>query len=77
VLVNNFWTPGKNISNNLFGKKGSIDFVIQRYPKIQIDAAENRIEEWKIKPYTLFGKKTFADGARKLVNVKTDTTSFV
>ena len=75
--ANNFWTPGKNISNNMFGRKGAVDFVIQRYPKIQIDPAENRIEEWKIKPYTLFGKKTFADGARKLINVKTDTTTYV
>lgn len=71
------WTVGTNIAHNLFGKKGAIDFVIQRQPKIQIDAAENRIEEWKIKPYTLFGKKTFADGARKLVNVKVETTSYV
>lgn len=71
------WTTGKNISNCMFGRKGAVDFVIQRYPKIQIDAAESRIEEWKIKPYTLFGKKTFADGARKLVNVKVDTTSYV
>jgi hypothetical protein len=71
------WATGKNITHNMFGRKGAVDFVIQRYPKIQIDAAENRIEEWKIKPYTLFGKKTFQDGARKLVNVKVDTTSYV
>jgi hypothetical protein len=71
------WATGKNISHCMFGKKGSVDFVIQRYPKIQVDSAENRIEEFKIKPYTLFGKKTFSDGARKLVNVKVDTTSYV
>jgi hypothetical protein len=71
------WTVGKNISHCMFGRKGAVDFVIQRYPKIQIDPAEDRIEEWKIKPYTLFGKKTFADGARKLVNVKVDTTNYV
>ena len=71
------WNTGKNISHCMFGKKGSVDFVIQRYPKIQVDPAENRIEEFKVKPYTLFGKKTFADGARKLVNVKVDTTSYV
>lgn len=71
------WATGKNISHCMFGRKGAVDFVIQRYPKIQIDPAENRIEEYKIKPYTLFGKKTFSDGARKLVNVKVDTTSYV
>jgi hypothetical protein len=71
------WATGKNISHCMFGRKGAVDFVIQRYPKIEIDRAENRIEEYKIKPYTLFGKKTFTDGARKLVNVKVDTTSYV
>ncbi len=70
------FSTGLNINHNMFGKKGAVDFVIQRYPKIQIDPAENRIEEFKIKPYTLFGKKTFTDGARKLVNVKVDGTSY-
>ena len=70
------WVVGKNISNLLFTQKGAIDFVVQRYPKIQIDQAENRIEEWKIKPYTLFGVKTFSDGAKKMINVKVDTTSY-
>jgi hypothetical protein len=74
--ANNIWSVGTNISHNMFGRKGAVDFVIQRYPKIQIDAAENRIEEWKIKPYTLFGKKTFQDGARKLVNVKVATENY-
>lgn len=70
------WQSGKNISNLLFTKKGAVDFVIQKYPGIQIDAAESRIGEWKIKPFTLFGKKTFSDGAKKMVNVKVDTTSY-
>lgn len=74
--ANNFWTPGKNISNLMFTKKGAVDFVIQKYPGIQIDPAESRIGEWKIKPFTLFGKKTFSDGAKKMVNVKIDTTSY-
>lgn len=69
------WTSGKNISNLLFGIKGAIDFVIQKQPTIDIDKAENRIAEYKIKPYTLFGLKTFADGAKKLCNVKVDTTA--
>lgn len=67
---------GKNISHCLFGRKGAIDMVVQRYPKIQIDPAEDRIEEWKVKPYALFGLKTFADGARKIINVKVDTTNY-
>jgi len=70
------WTVGKNISHLLFTKKGAVDFVIQRYPKIQVDSAEDRIEEYKIKPYTLFGLKTFSDGAKKMVDVKVDTTNY-
>lgn len=70
------WSSGKNISHCLFGEKGSVDFVIQKQPNIQVDAAENRIGEWKIKPYTLFGLKTFADGVKRLVDVKVDTTSY-
>ncbi len=70
------FVSGKNISHLLFTKKGAIDFVIQRYPKIQVDSAEDRIEEFKIKPYTLFGVKTFSDGAKKMIDIKVDTTSY-
>lgn len=69
------WTAAKNISHLLFGEKGAIDFVIQKQPTVDIDKAENRIGEWKIKPYTLFGLKTFADGVKRLVDVKVDTTA--
>lgn len=70
------WATGLNISQNLFTKKGAVDMIVQRYPKIQIDSDPDRIEESIIKPYTLFGKKTFADGAKKMVNVKVETTSY-
>ena len=65
-----------NITNLMFGKKGAVDFVLQRNPQIQIDRMEKRIDEFAIKAYTLFGKKTFADGARKLVNVKVDSGTY-
>lgn len=64
----------KNISHCMFGVKGAVDFVIQKQPSIQIEKAENRLG-YKVIPYTLFGKKTFADGAKKLLDVKVDTTS--
>lgn len=69
------WAVGYNISHNMFGVKGAIDFVIQKQPGIQMEKAENRLG-FKVIPYTLFGKKTFADGAKKLLNVKVDTTSY-
>jgi hypothetical protein len=75
--ASNIFTTGKNIAHNMFGQKGAVDFVVQRAPKIQIDPDPDRIEEWIIKPYSLFGRKTYSDGARKLVNVKVDTTSYV
>jgi hypothetical protein len=70
------WVSGKNISNCMFGVKGAVDMVIQRAIGLDVDKAENRIEEFKIKPFALFGLKTFQDGAPKIVNVKVDTTSY-
>lgn len=74
--ASNLFNTGLNISHCLFTKKGAIDMVVQRYPKIQIDADPDRIEEYIIKPYTLFGKKTFSNGAKKMVDVKVDTTIY-
>jgi hypothetical protein len=69
------WVTGLNISHCMFGAKGAVDLVIQKNPGVQIEKAENRLGH-KVIPYTLFGRKTFADGAKKLVNVKVDTTSY-
>jgi hypothetical protein len=69
------WTSGLNISHNMFGAKGAVDFVIQKQPTVQIEKAEARLG-YKVIPYTLFGKKTFADGAKKLIDVKVDTTLY-
>jgi hypothetical protein len=71
------WTSGLNIAHCMFGVKGAVDIVISKAPQIQVDKLEKRIAEWAVKPYTLFGKKTFTDGAKKLVNVKVDTTTIV
>lgn len=75
--ANNIVSSGLAISHNMFGVKGAVDMVIQRMPKIQIDQMENRVEENLIKIYTLFGKKTFSDGARKLLNFKVATNDYV
>jgi hypothetical protein len=74
--ASNVWKDGLNISENLFTRKGAVDMVLQRYPKIQVDRDPDRIEENIIKIYSLFGLKTYADGARRMVNVKVDTTSY-
>jgi len=69
------WTTGLNIAHNLFGVKGASDIVIQKNPGVQIEKAENRLG-YKVIPYSLFGLKTFVDGAKKMVDVKVDTTLY-
>lgn len=70
------WQSGKNISHCLFGNKGSVDFVMQKNIQLDIDKDPNAIKVHLIKPFTMYGLKTFADGAKNLVNVKVDTTSY-
>jgi len=74
--ASNVWKDGEQISQNLFTKKGAVDMVLQKNPSIQIDRDPDRIGEHIIKVFSLFGKKTFADGARRMVNVKVATKSY-
>lgn len=69
------WSSTKNISHLMFGEKGAVDFVIQKAPTVQVEKAEARLG-YKVIPHTLFGKKTFLDGAKKLVDVKVNTVSY-
>jgi hypothetical protein len=69
------WSTTKCMNHLMFGVKGAVDFVIQKQPTVQIEKAENRLG-WKVIPHTLFGKKTFQDGAKKLVNVKVNTIAY-
>lgn len=63
------WTAAKQIQHNLFGKKGCIDLVIQKRPNVEIKEVPDKLGK-NILPWTLFGKKTFAEGAREMVDVK-------
>ncbi|MEW6126732.1 MAG: hypothetical protein AB1757_06815 [Acidobacteriota bacterium] len=69
------WSTTLCMNQLMFGEKGAVDFVIQKQPTVQIEKAEARLG-YKVIPYTLFGKKTFQDGAKKLVNVKVNTFSY-
>jgi hypothetical protein len=69
------WSTTLCMNQLMFGEKGAVDFVIQKQPTVQIEKAESRLG-FKVIPYTLFGKKTFQDGAKKLVNVKVNTVSY-
>lgn len=63
------WTGAKQIQHQLFGKKGSIDLVIQARPNIEVKEVPDKLGK-NVIPNTLFGKKTFAEGARDLVDVR-------
>ena len=69
------WHTTLNINHLMFGEKGAVDFVIQKQATVQIEKAEARLG-FKVIPHTLFGKKTFQDGAKKLVNVKVNTFTY-
>ncbi len=69
------WSTTLNMNQLMFGEKGAVDLVIQKQPTVQIEKAEARLG-FKVIPHTLFGKKTFLDGAKKLVNVKVNTVSY-
>lgn len=68
------WTAGREIQHNLFGKKGAIDVVIQAKPKLVVREVEDKLGS-NFLPYTFYGKKTFAEGAKMLVDVKVNTVN--
>ena len=79
--ANNGWnisgkSAGKNISHCLFGVVGAVDFVVQKEIQLDIDKDPNAIKVYLIKPFMMYGKKTFVDGAKKLVDVKVNTTLY-
>jgi hypothetical protein len=70
------WQTGKNISHCMFGNKGAVDFVMQKQIQLDIDKDPDAIKVFNIKPFTMYGKKTFSDGAKNLINAKVDTTTY-
>jgi hypothetical protein len=65
----------------LFGKKGAIDLVIQQQPNTEkLELPQNTDGSVQLATqyivWTLFGIKTFAEGARRLVDVQINSTSF-
>ena len=68
-------TWGSVIQHNLFGRKGAIDLVIQKEPTVAVDRIPKQLGAY-IKPYTLYGKKTFREGAQALVDIKIDASLF-
>lgn len=63
------WTGATQIQHQLFGKRGCIDLVIQKRPNVEIKEVPDKLGK-NILPWTLYGKKTFAEGAREMVDVR-------
>lgn len=64
----NIWTAAKQVQHNLFFRKGFVDLVIQKRPNVEIKEVPDKLGK-NILPWTLYGKKTFAEGKRELVDV--------
>lgn len=69
------WSSTKQLQHNLFGVKGGTAFIIQKEAK-PVFKDEPKRPGGNILNVILYGYKTFADGAKMLVNVKLDSSSF-
>ena len=69
------WTANKQIQHNLFFRKGFVDLVIQKRPNVEIKEVPDKLGK-NVLPWTLYGKKTFAEGKRELVDVRVRTDAF-
>lgn len=70
------WTPAKQLQRNLFGVKGCIDVVIQVKPNIKTKSRDGYIGD-DVVSWNVYGKKTFAEGARNMVDVKIRADQFL
>jgi len=78
VLVSETFTDGSDawdseISHLMFGQKGAVDMVIQKSINLKVSDIPLQFGKY-LKPNALYGKKTFAEGAKALVDVRIDTS---
>lgn len=69
------WTSTKIKQHCLFGIVGNPTLVVQRMPSVSIVEAQKRLGKF-IKNGVLYGVKTFADNAKRMVNVEVNASSF-
>lgn len=67
VSASNVW--GSQTQNSLFLVAGSIDMIVQIPPVVEVVREPKQFADI-VKSMVGFGKKTYADGARQMVNVK-------
>lgn len=66
------WTQATLIEHLMFGKKGSVDVVIQAEPKIEVKDVPDKLGK-NVIPWTLYGLKTFREGATSMLDFKRRT----
>lgn len=64
------WTSTLKIQHLIFGQGRPIDLVVQKYPKMDLYDRSGYIGK-DVVNYLVYGLKTFSDGARRMVDVKT------
>lgn len=69
------WTTGLQVQHCIFGQGKPVDLVVQKYPKMMLKDRDGYIGN-DVVNYLVYGKKTFADGVRKMVDCKIAASSF-
>jgi hypothetical protein len=74
IMISNNLTNAAGVTHILAGNTGSIDLIVQKEPSTLITQPPLKIGKNFI-TWTLYGKKTFYQGARNLIDVRVLTTS--
>lgn len=69
------WTLNKQVQHNVFGRKGAVDIVIQKYPNMADFHRDGYIGR-DIVTWTMYGIKVFDEGDAELVDVQTRSDAF-
>ena len=59
---------GEQTISSMFGRHGAVSTVVQMQPNVQVNKAVNNLG-WTVIGHTLYGHKTFAEGADRMLNV--------
>lgn len=69
------WTSARQIQHQLFGQKGAITFVAQKYATVEIKDVPDKLGK-NIIPWMLYGLKTFIKAKDKLVDVRVRSDAY-
>lgn len=70
------WTAATQLQHNYFGMRDAIDVVIQVKPNMKIKPRDGYVGE-DVVSWQVYGIKTFAEGTRKMVDVKVRSNTFL